>query len=84
MSNNEYPPSSPKCYFDIEIGGRPAGRIQFVLRPDIVPKTADNFLKLCTGEMGMGKQGKVSDNTKIINEFTCADNFLTFFVYARI
>jgi len=60
MSNNEFPTTAPRCFFDVEIGGRPAGRIQFVLRPDVVPKTADNFLKLCTGEMGMGKnpQGK--------------------------
>ncbi len=58
MSNNEFPPNSPKAFFDIEIGGRPAGRIQFVLRPDIVPNTAANFLALCTGEKGIGKSGK--------------------------
>lgn len=30
-------------YFDITIGGRPAGRVVFQLYNDIVPKTAENF-----------------------------------------
>ena len=39
---------------DITIGGMPAGRIEMVLRADIVPKTAENFRALCTGKlMGM-------------------------------
>ena len=58
MSNNEFPADSPKVFFDISIGGREAGRIQFVLRPDVVPKTSDNFLQLCLGSKGMGKSGK--------------------------
>eukprot|EP00605_Chrysophyceae_sp_TOSAG23-4_P000806 GSChrysophyteH1.ASY1.ANO1.896.1 assembled CDS len=58
MSNNEFPADSPKAFFDITIGGRPAGRIQFVLRTDLVPKTAENFLQLCTGSRGVGKFGK--------------------------
>merc|ERR1712183_1130617 len=42
-------------YFDITIGGTKAGRIEMTLRPDIVPKTAENFRALCTG---IGKDGK--------------------------
>jgi hypothetical protein len=39
---------------DITIGGMPAGRIEMVLRADIVPRTAENFRALCTGKlMGM-------------------------------
>ncbi|TFK84301.1 peptidyl-prolyl cis-trans isomerase [Polyporus arcularius HHB13444] len=48
----------PKVFFDITIGGRPAGRIVMQLFSDIVPKTAENFRALCTGEKGVGKAGK--------------------------
>jgi len=44
--------SNPKVYFDIAIGGVPAGRIVMDLRADVVPKTAENFRQLCTGEPG--------------------------------
>jgi peptidyl-prolyl isomerase D len=45
-------------FFDVSIGGRPSGRVIFVLFDDIVPKTAENFRSLCTGEKGIGKSGK--------------------------
>jgi peptidylprolyl isomerase len=45
-------------YFDMEIGGEAAGRIVMQLRADVVPKTAENFRALCTGEKGEGKSGK--------------------------
>jgi cyclophilin family peptidyl-prolyl cis-trans isomerase len=38
----------------MEIGGEDAGRIEFELRADVVPKTAENFRALCTGEKGFG------------------------------
>ena len=45
-------PSNPRVYFDIEIGGKPKGMIVFELFKNIVPKTAENFRQLCTGEAG--------------------------------
>ena len=47
-----------KVFFDIAIGGQPAGRIVFELFDEIVPKTVANFRALCTGEKGTGKSGK--------------------------
>lgn len=48
----------PVVFFDIEIGGAAAGRIEMTLRSDVVPKTAENFRALCTGEKGTGRSGK--------------------------
>ncbi|CAE7764859.1 PCKR1 [Symbiodinium microadriaticum] len=42
--------SNPVVYFDVAIAGRPVGRIEFTLRADVVPRTAENFRCLCTGE----------------------------------
>ncbi|KAJ9193311.1 hypothetical protein DTO166G4_5384 [Paecilomyces variotii] len=50
--------SRPRVFFDIQIGDRKEGRIVFELFNDVVPKTAENFRALCTGEKGVGKQGK--------------------------
>ncbi|PPR90507.1 hypothetical protein GOBAR_AA30180 [Gossypium barbadense] len=49
--------SNPKVFFDVTIGGEPAGRIAMELFADVTPRTAENFRALCTGEKGVGRSG---------------------------
>jgi peptidylprolyl isomerase len=49
---------NPQVYFDMTMDGAPAGRIVFELFAHVVPKTAENFRCLCTGEKGIGLSGK--------------------------
>ncbi|CAI5784169.1 peptidyl-prolyl cis-trans isomerase D [Podarcis muralis] len=47
-------PSNPRVFLDVDVGGERAGRIVLELFADVVPKTAENFRALCTGEKGIG------------------------------
>lgn len=45
----------PRVFLDVAVEGRPAGRIVIELDYEAVPKTAENFRALCTGEKGLGR-----------------------------
>jgi peptidylprolyl isomerase len=68
--------ANPRVFFDVSIGDQPARRVVFELFADTVPKTAENFRALCTGEKGVGKSGKPlhykgSRFHRIIQQFMC-------------
>ncbi|EPB79253.1 peptidyl-prolyl cis-trans isomerase, cyclophilin-type [Ancylostoma ceylanicum] len=67
-----------QVFLDVKIGDTPAGKITIELYNDVVPKTAENFRALCTGEKGKGKSGlplhfKGSSFHRIIPDFMIQD-----------
>ncbi|KAM4039326.1 peptidyl-prolyl cis-trans isomerase-like [Anomaloglossus baeobatrachus] len=58
-----------RVFFTITADEIPLGQVVFELRFDVVPKTAENFLKLCTGEVGFGYKGCTFH--RIIPNFMC-------------
>lgn len=46
-----------RVFFGVSVGGQKVGKVVFELYNDVVPKTAENFRALCTGEKGEAKAG---------------------------
>ncbi|KAH0510516.1 Peptidyl-prolyl cis-trans isomerase A [Microtus ochrogaster] len=63
------PMVNPTVFFDISADGEPLGHVSFELFADKVPKTAENFRALSTGEKGFGYKG--SSFHRIIPGFMC-------------
>jgi peptidylprolyl isomerase len=54
-------------FFEVSADGEKLGRIEFKLYDDVVPKTAQNFRELATGQHGYGYKG--SPFHRVIPEF---------------
>eukprot|EP00758_Cryptobia_borreli_P005399 Tbor_TRINITY_DN4866_c0_g1::TRINITY_DN4866_c0_g1_i6::g.1371::m.1371/K01802/E5.2.1.8; peptidylprolyl isomerase len=73
---------NPRVFFDFNVDNKPYGRIVMELYADTVPKTAENFRALCTGEKGIGKSGKLlhyknSVFHRVIPGFMCQGGDIT-------
>jgi len=66
--------NNPKVFFDMKQGEESLGKIVMQVYEDIVPKTAKNFIQLCTGEAGSTADGtplhyKGSTFHRVIKDF---------------
>uniref|UniRef100_A0A7M4FE46 RAN binding protein 2 n=1 Tax=Crocodylus porosus TaxID=8502 RepID=A0A7M4FE46_CROPO len=61
--------SNPVVYFEVSADDEPIGHVTMELFSNIVPRTAENFRALCTGEKGFGF--KNSTFFRIVPDFMC-------------
>lgn len=61
----------PHVFFELSAQDRRLGKIVMELRSDVVPKTAENFRKLCTGEFSRAYTYKGCIFHRIIPKFMC-------------
>uniref|UniRef100_A0A4W3JJD7 E3 SUMO-protein ligase RanBP2 n=1 Tax=Callorhinchus milii TaxID=7868 RepID=A0A4W3JJD7_CALMI len=67
--------SNPVVYFDVRTDHEILGKITMELLANIVPRTAENFRALCTGEKGFGF--KNSTFHRVFPEFVCQGGDIT-------
>jgi len=65
----------PRVFFDVKADNKDLGRVVMELRSDVVPKTAENFRQLCTGEPGFGFRETTFH--RIIPGFMCQGGDMT-------
>ncbi|PVU96125.1 hypothetical protein BB561_001370 [Smittium simulii] len=68
---------NPQVFIEINVDGRLAGRIEFTLRADITPKTAENFRLLCTHKKNFGFKNSIFH--RVIPGFMCQGGDFTNF-----
>lgn len=61
--------TNPVVFFDVCADGEPLGRIIMELLSNIVPRTAENFRTLCTGEKGFGFKNSIFH--RVVPDFVC-------------
>ena len=69
--------SNPRVFFEISVNGKVAGKIEFELFADVVPRTAENFRALCTGEKGFGYAGSKFHRYLLLLEFDLSHGLQT-------
>ncbi|KAG1694346.1 hypothetical protein DVH05_005038 [Phytophthora capsici] len=58
MQRTQERSDNPIVFFDVSIGSKTIGRLLIELRADVVPRTAENFRRLCTGETTEPRTGR--------------------------
>ncbi|XP_006873099.1 PREDICTED: E3 SUMO-protein ligase RanBP2 isoform X2 [Chrysochloris asiatica] len=67
--------TNPVVFFDVCADEEPLGRVIMELFSNIVPRTAENFRALCTGEKGFGFKNSIFH--RIIPDFVCQGGDIT-------
>ncbi|XP_074847123.1 ranBP2-like and GRIP domain-containing protein 4 [Carettochelys insculpta] len=67
--------TNPVVYFEVSADDEPLGHITMELFSNIVPRTAENFRALCTGERGFGFKNSIFH--RIVPDFVCQGGDIT-------